>query len=78
MKKYSEEIIRYPAVTAEGKPCEVLERITYDCVVDEEGSLSEPVVVNRRFDLRTGELLVRLGEREFADDETGAKITLRA
>lgn len=78
MKKYSEEIIRYPAVTAEGKPCEVLERITYERVVDEEGSLSEPVVVNRRFDLKTGELLVRLGEREFADDETGAKITLRA
>jgi len=78
MKKYSEQIIRYPAVTAEGKPCEVLERITYERVVDEEGSLSEPVVVNRRFDLKTGELLVRLGEREFADDETGAKITLRA
>lgn len=78
MKKYSEEIIRYPAVTAEGKPCEVLERITYERVVGEEGSLSEPVVVNRRFDLKTGELLVRLREREFADDETGAKITLRA
>ena len=78
MKKYSEEIIRYPAVTSEGKPCEVLERITYERVVGEDGSLSEPVVVNRRFDLKTGELLVRLGEGEFADDETGAKIHLRA
>jgi hypothetical protein len=78
MKKYSEEITRYPAVTAEGKPCEVLERVTYERVVGEDGSLSEPVVVNRRFDLKTGELLVRLGEREFADDETGAKVTLRA
>jgi hypothetical protein len=78
MKKYSEEIIRYAAVTAEGKPCEVLERVTFERVVGEDGSLSEPVVVNRRFDLKTGELLVRLGERDFVDDETGAKITLRA
>jgi len=78
MKKYSEEITRYPAVTAEGKPCEVLERVTYERVVGEDGSLSEPVEVNRRFDLKTGELLVRLGEGEFADDETGAKIHLRA
>jgi hypothetical protein len=78
MKKYSEEIVRHGAVTAEGKPCEVLERITYERLVGEDGSLSEPVVVNRRFDLKTGELLVRLGEREFADDETGAKIHLRA
>jgi len=78
MKKYSEEINRYAAVTAEGKPCEVLERITYERVVGEDGSLSEPVVVNRRFDLNTGELLVRLNGTEFEDDETGAKITLRA
>jgi len=78
MKKYSEEIIRYAAVTAEGKPCEVLERITYERLVGEDGSLSEPVVINRRYDLKTGELLVRLGEQEFADDETGAKIRLRA
>jgi hypothetical protein len=78
MKKYSEEIIRYAAVTGEGKPCEVLERVTIERVVGEDGSLSEPVVVNRRFDLKTGELLVRLTETEFADDETGAKITLRA
>ncbi|MFO1502985.1 MAG: hypothetical protein U1F39_04150 [Steroidobacteraceae bacterium] len=78
MKKYSEEILRYPAVTAEGKPCEILERITHEREVREDGSLTDPVVVNRRYDLKTGELLVRLGEREFADDETGAKITLRA
>jgi hypothetical protein len=65
-------------VTAEGKPCEILERITHEREVREDGSLTDPVVVNRRYDLKTGELLVRLGEREFADDETGAKITLRA
>jgi hypothetical protein len=78
MKKYSEEIIRHAAVTAEGKPCEILERITFERLVGEDGSLSEPVVVSRRYDLKTGELLVRLGERDFEDDETGAKFHLRA
>ncbi|MBK9253245.1 MAG: hypothetical protein IPM70_15865 [Proteobacteria bacterium] len=78
MKKYSEEIIRHPAVTAEGKPCEILERITLERVVAEDGSLSEPAVVNRRYDLKTGEVLSRLGEREFEDEESGAKIHLRA
>jgi hypothetical protein len=78
MKKYSEQILRHPAVTAEGKPCEILERITLERVVGEDGSLSEPVVVNRRFDLKTGEVLSRLSEREFQDEESGAKILLRA
>jgi hypothetical protein len=78
MKKYSEQLIRHAAVTAEGKPCEILERVTLVREVREDGSLTEPVVVNRRFDLRTGELLNRLGEREFEDEESGAKIHLRA
>lgn len=78
MKKYSEEIIRHPAVTTDGKPCEILERVTLERVVAGDGSLSEPVVVNRRFDLKTGEVLNRLGEREFEDEESGAKIHLRA
>jgi hypothetical protein len=78
MKKYSEEVIRHPAESAEGKPCEILERITLERVVGDDGSLSEPVVVNRRFDLKTGELLHRLGEREFEDEESGARIHLRA
>jgi hypothetical protein len=78
MKKYSEELVRYPAVTAEGKSCEILERITHEREVREDGSLTEPVVVNRRYDLKTGEVLVRLNETEFAEDETGAKVTLRA
>ncbi len=77
MKKYSEELIRHPAVNAEGKPREVLERVTYAREVREDGSLSEPVVVNRRFDLQTGELLLRLSETEFEEDETGAKVHLR-
>lgn len=78
MKKYSEQILRHPAVTAEGKPCEILERITLERLVGEDGSLSEPVVVNRRFDLKTGEVLSRLSDREFQDEESGAKILLRA
>lgn len=78
MKKYSEELIRHPATTADGKACEVLERITLEREVREDGSLSEATVVNRRYDLKTGELLNRLGEREFEDDETGAKVYLRA
>ncbi|HMA10997.1 MAG TPA: hypothetical protein VKO83_03860 [Steroidobacteraceae bacterium] len=78
MKKYSEELIRHPAVTAEGKPCEVLERITYERWVAEDGSLSQAVEINRRYDLPTGELLIRLGEREFEADESGARIHLRA
>ena len=78
MKKYSEEIVRHAAVSAEGKPREILERITFERTVGNDGSLSEPVVVNRRFDLGTGELLNRLSDTEFEEDETGARIHFRA
>lgn len=78
MKKYSEDIIRHPAISAVGRHCEILERITLERELLEDGSLTEPVVINRRFDLRTGELLVRLNESEFEDEETGAKFRLRA
>jgi len=77
MKKYSEEIIRYPAVTGEGKRCEILERITFERPELADGSLGEPVVVNRRFDLRTGERLNRISDTEFADDETDARVLLQ-
>lgn len=77
MKKYSEQIIRHAAVSAEGKPFEILERITFERTVGDEGALSEPVVVNRRFDLRTGEPLTRLGDTEFEAEETGEKFHLR-
>ena len=76
-KKYSEEVIRYAAVTDEGKPREILERITYGRAVQEDGSLGEPEVVNRRYDLRTGESLRRLGDDEFEDDETGARLRVQ-
>jgi hypothetical protein len=76
MKKYSEEILRYPAVTEEGKPCEILERVTYGRPVLEDGSLGEAAVVNRRFDLRTGEPLDRVSDTEFVDQNSGARLQL--
>ena len=76
-RKYSEEVVRYPAVTDEGKPCEVLERITWGREVRADGSLGEAELVNRRFDLKTGQALNRLSDEEFEDDETGALIQLR-
>lgn len=78
MKKYNEELIRHSARTAEGKPCEILERITYEREVSAAGALGAPVEVNRRYDLKTGEALTRLSEREFEDQESGARIHLRA
>ena len=76
-RKFSEEIFRYPAVNAEGRPCEILERVTWGREVQADGSLGEAQLVNRRFDLKTGERLNRLSDEEFEDDETGALIRLR-
>lgn len=76
-KKYSEQIFRYPAVTAAGKPCEVLERVTFEHEEREDGSLGEPAEVARRYDLRTGERLHRLSDTEFEDDETGDRLLLQ-
>jgi hypothetical protein len=75
--KYSEEIVRLPALTAEGKPCEILERITLCREVRDDGSLGEPTVVNRRFDLRTGERVNHIGGDEFELDDTGDRIKVR-
>ena len=78
-KKYSEELIRYPAIDAEGKPCEILERITFSRTVGSDGRLKgRPKEINRRYDLKTGERLLRVSDNEFAEDETGARVTLRA
>lgn len=65
MKKYSEQIIRHQAINEEGKPREILERITFERAVQADGSLGEASVFNRRFDLQTGEPLARLSETEF-------------
>ena len=76
-KKYSEQINRYPAVTDEGKSCEILERITFEREVRADGSLGEPVEINRRFDLKTGERVNRLSDGEFEDDVSGTRLRLR-
>ncbi len=73
MHPYSEQIIRHPALTAEGKPCEILERITYE----RRSGEPQPVEINRRFDLTTGERLNRISDSEFEDDITGARLRLR-
>lgn len=70
--KYSEELIRHRAVTADGKPCEVLERVTW------ERDGEQRTLVNRRYDLRTGERLNRLSDTEFEDDVSGDVIKLLA
>jgi hypothetical protein len=73
MHPYSEKLVRYSAINDEGKPCEILERVTYERQQDG----AEAVVVNRRYDLRTGECLKRLNEDEFEEVESGARVTLQ-
>lgn len=73
--KYHEEIHRYPALTADGKAVEILERVTYARSVAADGSLSAAQEVNRRFDLRTGERLDPLGGGEFQFVVGGERLT---
>ena len=73
MHPYSEQIIRHRALTDEGKPCEILERITYE----KRSGVPEPVEINRRFDLTTGERLNKISDSEFDDDISGARLRLR-
>jgi hypothetical protein len=70
---YSEKLIRHRALDEEGKPCEILERVTYE----RRPGAAQPVVVNRRYDLRTGECLSRLSDSEFEDQESGARVRLQ-
>lgn len=75
--KYSEELVRIPAQDAEGKACEILERTTHARAVLADGSLGEPVVANRRFDLRTGERVNHLGGDDYELDQTGGRLKAR-
>ncbi len=78
-KKYTEELFRYPAINEDGKPCEVIERVTYARTIGRDGrAKGRPKEVNRRWDLKTGERLHKLGDTLFVEDETGARITLKA
>ena len=70
---YSERVFRHRALDEEGKPREILERVTYE----RRDGRADPVVVNRRYDLRTGESLSRLSDTEFEDCESGARLQLQ-
>jgi hypothetical protein len=76
--KYSEVVVRIPAQNAEGNPCLILERITHGREVLADGSLGEPSVVNRRFDLRTGEGVNHLGGDDYELDATGERLKASA
>ena len=68
-----EQVIRHQARDEEGKLREILERVTYE----RKAGVAEPVVINRRYDLSTGESLNRLSESEFEDGESGARLQLQ-
>jgi hypothetical protein len=74
-KKYIEELIRYPARDAAGRAVEILERITFARTIGKDGRPRGKTEINRRYDLKTGERLLRVSDTEFADDETGARVT---
>jgi hypothetical protein len=77
MKKYSEEVLRHPAVKPDGSPCEILERLTWEQRLGDDGSLQARSLFNRRFDLKTGERVNRLGETEFEIDGSGLRLRLQ-
>jgi hypothetical protein len=78
MQKYYEEILRHRAVTDEGKPCEILERVTWERELDASGAQVGAKEVNRRYDMRTGERMNRISATEFQDDESGARVQLQS
>ena len=67
-------MLRHPAITAEGKPCEILERLTFERSVQADGTLSDARQINRRFDLRTGERVNPLGGDDYELDLTGDRL----
>ena len=73
--KYHEQVHRHAAVMPDGRPCEILERVTFERTVGPDGSLSEAREVNRRFDLKTGERVNHIAGDEFQLDLEG--VTLR-
>jgi hypothetical protein len=77
VKKYSEEICRHAAEGADGTQFEILERITWEHEQMPDGSPGECRLFNRRYDLRTGERVNRLGDLEFEIDGSGLRLQLR-
>jgi hypothetical protein len=74
-KKYSETLIRHAARTEDGKPCEILERLTFERERRDDGTWSEPRQIHQRFDLRTGERVNHLGGDRFEVDVAGTPLT---
>ncbi|RYG82762.1 hypothetical protein EON77_07160 [bacterium] len=74
-KKYSEAVVRHPAVDPDGHPCEILERVTFEHDVAADGSVGEPRQLTRRYDLRTGQRMNHLGDDLFECDLTGERYT---
>jgi hypothetical protein len=74
-KKYSETLIRHAAQMADGKPCEILERLTFERERRPDGTWSEPKQINQRFDLRTGQRVNHLGGDRFEVDVSGESVT---
>ena len=72
--KFHEALNRYPGRTEDGKDVEILERVTFERRILGDGSLDTAREINRRYDLRTGERLDRLGADEFAMVVGGARI----
>jgi hypothetical protein len=77
LNKYSEEIHRHAAVDGAGEPREILERVTWEREYLPDGTLGEATLFNRRFDLRTGERVNRLGDAEFEIDGSGLRLHLQ-
>jgi hypothetical protein len=75
--KYSEEVLRHPALRPDGSPCEILERLTWETQIGADGSAQQRSLFNRRFDLRTGERLNRLSDSEFEIDGDGERLRLQ-
>ena len=73
---YHEEIHRHPACTADGKPCEILERVTFERSVNADGTPGQPRQIHRRFDLRTGERVNHLGGDDYELDLSGERLRL--
>ena len=74
-KKYSETVIRHAARTEDGKPCEILERLTFESERMPDGGWGEPRQINQRFDLRTGQRVNHLGGDRFEVDVSGEGLT---
>jgi hypothetical protein len=77
LKKYNEEIRRHAAVDVDGEPREILERVTWELEQLPDGTPAAATLFNRRYDLRTGERVNRLGDTEFEIDGSGIRLRLQ-